>query len=505
MENIIKKSIKERFEDELLSFRLMLGVGTSGVIESKIKDDVAKLLDLDAIQILENRYQLGLLYKVTNDEFWREAKHTRLDHTIGVIAKCIVASDIINKNTSSTIGRYLTETDVRELAVAALLHDFAHFPISHATERAFHTAKGIKSGVSHEERISTLILTRNPILEDLREIVLSWDGFNEISFYRIYSIINPKISDEFVNKIRNYTKPKLAIQQLLVSDIDMDRLDYIIRDSKVLNYSPVIMVNDKIAEYVKSLSLEKSRSISFGSVDDNAELCLTNKSIESVFYLLVSRVLLYKYVYFSKKVRSFEAILTYLIGTFLEDEIALEPLKLIIMPDEEFIEKYLDSVVDYIDVEKREHIRKKYVNVLKKDKVERFQYRLSINAEKIGNHKLREEFIHNINKRSYIDKLRDYLYNTAKKKNFDIERSDILLDVFHIKTGGGGILVKAYDSVKNKSTYKTLKDYMNGSNMHRLCSETRLDIYVKSDVSDKKKDFIKERIVNFFRSDQDEE
>lgn len=85
----------------------------------------------------------------------------------------------------------------------------------------------------------------------------------------------------------------------------------------------------------------------------------------------------------------------------------------------------------------------------------------------------------------------------------DLETSDILIDVFHLKTGGGDLLVRTdmenNDGIIIKSTYNTLKDCMNGSNMHRLCSETRMDVYTKSDLSERKKGRIKERIISFFK------
>lgn len=40
---------------------------------------------------------------------------------------------------------------------------------------------------------------------------------------------------------------------------------------------------------------------------------------------------------------------------------------------------------------------------------------------------------------------------------------------------------------------------MNGSNMHRLCSENRLDVYMKSDLSDRKKQFVKDELKAFFK------
>ncbi len=483
--------IKSRLVSELKVFREALNIQNEGIFEKKILDDIVKILATKPIQALEHRLQLGLVYNVLGEE---KGKHTRFAHTVGVVAKCIVTADLINKNTHNKQLRF-TEVDVRELAVAACLHDCGHFPISHATERAFLTAKNLTKGTSHEERILPLIVNRNSYFEELRNIVLSWGKeYDENTFFRIACIISPNQGEEYVKSNDTFKRPKKAIQQLLVSDIDMDRLDYIIRDANELNYLPVKLIADKLVAYVKGLTLEIYKSLNQPKNSDNVELCLASDVKENVFYLLVSRVLLYKYIYFSDKVRRFEAILTYLVGTLIEEGVAFEPLKLIAMSDNEFLNSYLLELVKYIEDKEdlQRHLREKYINVLKHDKVVRFNKLESIYDFNIVNPRLKEEFQKNINKRSYIDNLRKYIY--SKAGDIDLEQGDILLDIFYLKTGGGELLVKEEDG-----ELKTLNFFMNGSNMHRLCSENRLDIYMKSDLSDRKKKFVSDELNKFFK------
>lgn len=507
-------SMSEKLKSELETFRSNLGISTVGVLEILVFDDVVKLLNTVPIQTLKTRLQLGLVYKVFNDDDLN-ATHTRLDHTVGVVAKCIVVCDLINSNTNDK-SLQLSEIDVRELIVAAALHDCGHLPVSHASERAYFTVKGLKKGISHEERIIPLIVNRNAYFDDLRSTVLSWSGFSDISFYRIVSIICPKVTEEYEETIPGFLRPKKAIQQLLVSDIDMDRLDYVVRDAQNLKYCAVTLIEDKIINYVKGLTLFKYKSLKYstGEVNDdalfknkeeNVELCLHKNYIENVFYLLVSRVLLYKFVYFSSEVRSFEAVLTYLVGTLIENKIALQPLKLIAMSDTEFIDQYLEELVSFIDSDTNisTHLIEKYINVLRNEKVQRFKLLKSIYSEDIINPRLKDEFEKNINNRSYIDNLKNYLNyaaekekkNKKEKKDYHMERSDLLFDVFNLKTGGGDLLIK-----ENDHQFYTLKKTMNGSNMHRLCSETRLDVYGKSDLNEGKKTFIKEKIDKFFKT-----
>lgn len=491
--------IKEIFFSELEIFRkeLSLVIGKDikrGDIEDAIKNDVSEIFTTKPLLTLKGRNQLGLVHLVKQD--WENVTHTRFEHSIGVTAKCIVVCDLLNEKTVDPTLR-LSKRDVLELALASALHDCGHLPISHAVERAFLGSGFDKDDVEHEARIIPLLIRTNPYFDDLHNIISKWQDFNEHSIYRVAYIISPSKTKKFVEDIDDFIYPKRAVVQLLSSEIDMDRLDYIIRDAEKLNYYPVKLLRLDIISYIQGLSLKKTFTIG-QKIVNNVELYLSSEQLHNVFNLLVGRVLLYKYCYFSKEVRSFEAILTYLIGHLLKTNISIDPLKLIAMSDDYFIQTYLDELVEnIIEAKDQNDIRTKYVNVLKEEKVERFIFQFSIFKENIKNPRLREELSNNIHRHSYIDLIKDQIIIISKgngaTKNH-IQKNEILLDVFNLKTGGGDLLV--FD-VDNKID-KTLKDFMNGSNMHRLCSETRLDIYYKSDLSDIKKRKFNQTIKTFF-------
>lgn len=474
-------------------------------IEDIIKEDIAKIFNTKPLLTLKGREQLGLLRRVKKE--WDEVTHTRYEHSMGVTAKCIVVCDYLN----STVGNNnlkLTTQDVKELALAAALHDCGHLPVSHAVERSFLSSKFNKSDVTHEARIIPLLLRPNPYFEDLQELIAGWADFDNDSLYRVAAIISPEKAKSYI-KGRIDLYPKRAISQLLSSDIDLDRLDYIIRDAEKLKYTPVSLIADEILKFIGNITLRQAKTLNRGFESD-VELCVNiekEKDLKYLFYLLVSRVLLYKYCYFSPEVRSFEAILTYLISDFLERDIAVEPLQLIAMSDKDFLGDdldeggYIEDLLKYIPGElDRQHYKNKYVNVLKRDKVERFKYWYSIDTDAIKNPRLAKELEENLNKYSYIDTIKKTIIKESKKvhrkdaKKEIIEHEDLLFDVFALKTGGGDLLV--YEKEKDKLS--TLSKYMNGSNMHRLCTETRLDVYHKSDIGNKKKDNIKKLIDEYY-------
>lgn len=500
------------FIEELTDFRqrlsIALGDNIPTTIADAIKDDIAKVFETKPLLTLKGREQLGLLHCVKKE--WSEVKHTRFQHSMGVAAKCIVVCDYLNSITTDEKLKFTTQ-DVKELALAAALHDCGHLPISHAVERAFLSSKFTKSDVTHEARIIPLLLRSNQYFEDLQNLINEWiknnKDFDKDSLYRVAAIISPEKAKIYI-KGKTNLYPKRAISQLLSSDIDLDRLDYIIRDANALNYEPVKLIANEILKFIGNLTLVEAKTLHKGFESD-IELCVKidkEKDLQYLFYLLVSRVLLYRYCYFSPKVRSFEAVLTYLISDFLERNIAIEPLKLIAMSDKQFIgnesdniQGYIEKLLEYIPEEKdRIHFQNKYVNILKKDKTERFKYWYFIDTNKIGNPRLAKELEENLNKHSYLDTVkRTIIEESEKELSYDstkeiIEREDLLFDVFALKTGGGDLLVS------EKGKLKTLSKYMNGSNMHRLCTETRLDIYHKSDIGDKKKENIKNLIDKYY-------
>lgn len=496
----MKEDNETSFYGELKDFRnaLSLALGyeiNEGSIESEIKQNINEVFNTLPLITLKGRRQLGLLNSVKKE--WECVKHTRYEHSMGVAAKCIIICDYLNSK-ANNLHVELTIKDVMELALAAALHDCGHLPISHAVERAFLSSGFEKDEVTHEARIIPLLLRPNPYFSDLQKLINNWDIFDEQSIFRVASIISPSKAKFYTAAKKDFIAPKKAVIQLLSSEIDMDRLDYIIRDAENLNYSPITLIKNDIIKLIEGLTLKKTFTIG-QKIDNNVELYVSSNFLPNIFYLLVGRVLLYKYCYFSKEVRSFEAILTYLIGFFLKKDISIDPLKLIAMSDDFFIQKYLDELLeDIVDIKERNRTKTKYVNVLKEDKVERFSHQFSINKDDINNPRMREELITNFNKYSFIDAIKQRLIYISKKNDSEVKnhinKNEILFDVFNLKTGGGDLLVKDI----NEGDDKTLKDFMNGSNMHRLCTETRLDVYYKSDIGDIKKKYINNIIKNFF-------
>lgn len=193
-------------------------------------------------QRLRRISQMGLSYLV-----YPGAHHTRFHHALGSMHLMSQAIQVLRFK-----GVDITKEEEEGLLCAILLHDIGHGPFSHAMEES------IVEGV-HHEYISILFM------EDLN------DRFNG--------------SLTVALKIFKGAYPKKFLNQLISSQLDMDRLDYLKRDSF---YTGVAEGN-----------INAERLISMMNVV-NGELVMEEKAIYSVEKFLMARRFMYWQVYLHK-------------------------------------------------------------------------------------------------------------------------------------------------------------------------------------------------------------
>ncbi|GAB1416216.1 HD domain-containing protein [Paludibacter sp.] len=193
-------------------------------------------------QRLNRIKQLGLSSYV-----YPGAQHTRLQHSLGAMH---LMGDAISQLRS--VGRDISLEEEEAAKASILLHDIGHGPFSHALEHS------LVPGVSHEE-ISLLMMERMN-----REFGGKLDMAIEI----------------FKN-----TYPKRFLHQLVSGQLDMDRLDYLSRDSFFCGVSEGIIGASRI---IKMLNLY------------DGKLVVEVKGIYSIEKFLVARRLMYWQVYLHK-------------------------------------------------------------------------------------------------------------------------------------------------------------------------------------------------------------
>jgi HD superfamily phosphohydrolase len=152
-------------------------------------------LRLDRIQ------QLGFVSRV-----WPGAKHTRYEHSLGVLHLTRLAIDRLR-------NRYETppfsENDADTIIAAALVHDIGHYPFSHAIEE-------LGPPVLSHEAIGRTIITSDPIASILER---DWG----VSPGRVADLVDGRTDDA--------SDADRLLYGLLSGTLDMDKLDYLPRDA----------------------------------------------------------------------------------------------------------------------------------------------------------------------------------------------------------------------------------------------------------------------------------
>ncbi len=185
------------------------------------------------------------------------AQHTRFQHSLGAFH---LMSEAITHLTAK--GNFIFDSEAEAVQAAILLHDVGHWPFSHVMEHL------LVNGVSHEE-ISLLLMER----------------MNKEMKGRLNLAIQI-FKDEY---------PKRFLHQLVSGQLDMDRLDYLRRDSF---FTGVTEGNIGSARIIKMLDVK----------DDH--LVVESKGIYSIENFLTTRRLMYWQVYLHKTSVAAEIMLT---------------------------------------------------------------------------------------------------------------------------------------------------------------------------------------------------
>jgi hypothetical protein len=214
-------------------------------------DFIFDLIEHPWFQRLRNIKQLGLTSFV-----YPGANHSRFQHCLGAMHLMDMAL-----RTLRTKGVEISSAEEEAIFCAILLHDVGHGPFSHALENS------IITGISHED-LSLLLMS--------------------------------KLNEQFNNKLDLAIEifkgeyPRKFLHELIAGQMDMDRLDYLRRDSFFTGVIEGSVGSDRI---IRMLNV----------VDDS--LVIDEKGIYSLEKFLIARRLMYWQVYMHKTVISSESLL----------------------------------------------------------------------------------------------------------------------------------------------------------------------------------------------------
>jgi len=237
-----------------MSFRKIINDPVYGFIT--IDDElIYKVISHPYYQRLRRIHQMAFA-----DLVYPGAVHSRLHHSLGAYhLMCNALHELKSKGVS------ISEKEEQASKIAILVHDIGHGPYSHALENV------LIPGVGHEE-ISLLLMQK--MNEEFR-------GALQIAI------------DIFRNEY-----PKKFLHQLISGQLDVDRMDYLIRDSFFTGVTEGVIGYDRI---IKMLTVHEG------------ELMIEEKGIYSIEKFLVSRRFMYWQVYLHKTVLCAEKMLAKII------------------------------------------------------------------------------------------------------------------------------------------------------------------------------------------------
>jgi HD superfamily phosphohydrolase len=234
----------------------------------RIEGAILELLETLELQRLNAIRQLGLTYLV-----FPGANHSRIEHSLGVYH---IASKLV-KNLD------MEEHERNLVCCAALLHDVGHGPFSHTLEPVINDILGL----DHMEFTEQIILGAddNVVEEERKE-------FGDVK--RIPDVLESHgiVPSAVANLIRGGKRNPLG--QIIHGTIDVDQLDYLLRDAHYTGVAHGIIDIDRLIETV--------------SIHEEA-LAIDKKGVAAVEGLLVARALMFSSVYFHKTVRIAEMMM----------------------------------------------------------------------------------------------------------------------------------------------------------------------------------------------------
>jgi len=227
-----------------------------------------KVIDTATFQRLRNLKQLGMAHLT-----YPNATHTRFAHSIGVLGIMERVSRLAEQSLD------LSPEDVENIRLAGLLHDIGHYPYSHLMERI------------DKVRLTEELIGDAPAVYDASEVK-----------YPKHEKVGAKIvcnQSDIVDALGGVERAKTVaglftkaeetdskLSNLISSSLDMDRLDYLLRDAH--------------AAGVAYGNIDLSYLLNNFQLDENGVVGVAEKALSAVEHFLLARFFMHKTVYYHK-------------------------------------------------------------------------------------------------------------------------------------------------------------------------------------------------------------
>lgn len=259
--------------------------GTIGLSDLEVQ-----VMNTQVFQRLRNVKQLGLAHYV-----YPGADYSRLSHSLGA---CHITGRILDSLRRNDSSFSVSDADFQLYRLAGLLHDIGHYPFSHAMEealknhyerfaqaRADHDQPATRQKPLNHEKVGRDIIRNDP---ELRAVLNTF-----------------RIDPDALGKVFDHNDTGF-LTNIISSDLDADRMDYLLRTAKHtgLPYGSVDV------DYI----LSQLR------IDQDGRLCLRAKAVRTADHFLLCRYFDYQQISFHKTVAAFELVLKDVISALLQTE-----------------------------------------------------------------------------------------------------------------------------------------------------------------------------------------
>lgn len=229
-----------------------------------IEEEVVKqLIETKEFQRLRNIKQLGLTYLA-----FPTTEHSRFMHSVGVYYLVTQLLDVLEAKT----GQAFEVKERLALQIACLLHDLGHGPFSHTSEEFF--------GFNHEDYTIKII-------ED-----------KDTEVNKVLTNYGESIIEEVVSFIKK-THHNPVLNSILSGTIDVDRMDYLMRDSFFAG--------------VSYGEIDIQRIFNVIDIKDNS-IVFHEKGVKALEDIIISRYNMFSQVYLNKKALAYEVLVAEILG-----------------------------------------------------------------------------------------------------------------------------------------------------------------------------------------------
>jgi len=323
----------------------------------------SSIIDTPVFQRLRNIHQTGVLYLV-----YPTANHSRFEHSIGTyhLAKKMITNISIKQPELK-----ITDEIIMLVSIAGLCHDIGHLLFSHLFDDYF-LPKLPNYNILVERTPNVLHENRSIVL--LNYLVDKYKiNLDKYQLKVIADLIYPKKAE--YNKWKQQYMVGRWIFQIIsnpINSIDVDKFDYLIRDTKAVGLK---------FSFDYSRIIEEARVI---NVNNKQNICYSMQSSEDIYHMFFLRYRLHRNIYNDKAVKAIEILILQLLFEIEKEhkisENIEDPEKMIKL-DDMLIWRYNNTIIDGI------------MEKLNTRQIPRMVYQeISLNRIEIDELKLKENF-----------------------------------------------------------------------------------------------------------------